>query len=442
MSWLDAFRLARSSIIRRFGRTALTVLAVTLASALMVALATIVAAGNTRVVRQLSKGGPVTGIKVAAAAPNPGQLDRDNATPGAPKDLTEDAFRQIAALPGAASVVPVLSAQVFVVPPPNPGEPAAGQRASTRSFPEVAVGVDLTRPGDLPVSVLAGRLPAPGAPAEIAVTLGYLDRLRLDTKKPQSVLGTELEIGAPRVFRQANGNVFYRGRWTRAVVVGVVAQEASPGQFLVSIEHTRADRDWALQGQGDGDRFRLPTSAYSGLIVVADSLSKVHTVRSAITDLGYSTSAPEQLVATVQRYLHVVDIVLGGIGLIALVIAALGITSALLAAVRERRREIGVLKAIGARDRDVVRWFLIEAVLVGLMGGIFGTLAGTGIAAAVASIVNRYLHAQGLESSAISVPLVVAMAGVFGAGLLALVAGSVPAWRAARLPAREAIGGV
>ena len=79
--------------------------------------------------------------------------------------------------------------------------------------------------------------------------------------------------------------------------------------------------------------------------MVANGLGSVSAVRARITAVGYSTSAPENLIASVQRYLHVVEIVLSGIGAIALVIASLGISNALLAAVRERRREIGVLKA-------------------------------------------------------------------------------------------------
>src|SRR3972149_4790237 len=66
-----------------------------------------------------------------------------------------------------------------------------------------------------------------------------------------------------------------------------------------------------------------------------------HPLRTSIDELGSATSAPEQLVANVRRYLHVVDIVLGGIASIALVIASLGIANALLAAVRGRRRGMG-----------------------------------------------------------------------------------------------------
>jgi len=133
--------------------------------------------------------------------------------------------------------------------------------------------------------------------------------------------------------------------------------------------------------------------------------------------------------------------VLGSIGLIALVIAALGITNAMLAQVRERRREIGVLKAIGARDRDVMRVFLLEAVFVGAVGGVAGTALGIATAALVGAVVNGYLSQQGLEGVRLAVPISIVFAGIVGAAVLALAAGAVPARRAARLPAREAVGG-
>ena len=253
------------------------------------------------------------------------------------------------------------------------------------------------------------------------------------------MVGTEVQLGAPRVFTDSGQPRRFRSRWTRATIVGVVAQETAPGQFVVSLEQSRAARAWTASGSEVEGRLQIPTSDYSGLFVIAEDLEKVNEVRRDITELGYSTSAPENLVASVQRYLRVVEIVLGAIGAIALVIASLGIANALLAAVRERRREIGVLKAIGARDRDVQRVFLFEAGVLGMVGGVVGTAGGFATALGVSGVVNRYLTAQGLAGVRLGLPLGVLLGAVVGSTLLALVAGAMPARRAARMPAREAM---
>jgi ABC-type antimicrobial peptide transport system permease subunit len=429
--------LAAKSLRRRPGRSGLTVLAVGLAAALLTALLTIASTAQTRVLSELAKGGPLAGIRVAAAAPDPSQVDTDNARPGPPRDIDESARQRIAALADVATVLPVVTTPVFVIPPATAAR--SGTTGSLQPFGETAVGVDLRRVRQLPITVLAGRLPDPGSFTEIAVTEGYLTRFGLKRQDAKLVLGSELELGAPKAVPNSDG-VSVRGRWTRAEIVGVVAQEAGSGQLLAPIERITLDRTWTASG-GASDQFDVSTSRYSALFVVARRLDKVNKVRAGITAVGYSTSAPENLIATVQRYLHVVEIVLSGIGLIALVIAALGIANALLAAVRERRREIGVLKAIGARDRDVRRTFLVEAGAVGFVGGVLGSAAGWAIASAVAAVVDGYLTRQGLAGIRLGVPWPVLIGGVIGSTVLALVAGTAPAARAARMPAREAVSG-
>src|SRR5439155_17128378 len=271
---------------------------------------------------------------------------------------------------------------------------------------ETLVGTDLRHAGQLPLTVLAGRLPDAASPAEVAVTPGHLARLGLRKSDAKRVVGTEIELGAARLYGIGAG-ARYRGRWTRALVVGVVAQEASTGELLAPLAQTRAARAWTAAGDDGGSRVGLDPSPYSGLFVVARGLDRVATVRAAITDIGYSTSAPENLVATVQRYIRVVQIVLAGVGAIALVLASLGIGNTLLAAVRERRREIGVLTSIGARDRDVLRVFLLEAGALGLAGGVVGVALGFAVARSVAAVVNRYLTSQGVGGVHLAVPALV-----------------------------------
>lgn len=469
MTWRDAAVLAVKNLRRRFGHSILTVLAVALAATLLTALITIAGTARTRVLKQLADGGPLAGIKVSAAEADPSQIDNDDARPGPPKDLDEATRTRIARLRDVGSVVPIVSSQMLVVapdppvkadvlarlpaPPPTTVRPTPpGQEAPTTTaaptngtgirapdpFGDTLVGVDLARADQLPVTVLAGRLPAAGTLVEVDVTQGYLERLGLNKTQAAAVVGTEVEMAPPRFF-EASGRPRSRGRWVRATIVGVVAQEAAPGQFLGSIEESRLARDWTAAGGTGGGRVEIPTSPYTGLFVVAKGIDKITGVRRSITEIGFATTAPENLIASVQRYLRVVEIVLGAIGLIALVIASLGITNALLAAVRERRREIGVLKAIGARDRDVMRVFLLDASVLGFTGGVLGTAAGFATAFGVSQIVNRYLADQGLAGVTLGLPLPIIVASILGSTLLALGAGAIPARRAAHLPAREAM---
>src|SRR5262249_15954684 len=167
--------------------------------------------------------------------------------------------------------------------------------------------------------------------------------------------------------------------------------------FVVSLESAQAARTWTMAGD-DIDVLGSDPSPYSALFVVARGLDRVTDVRAEINGIGYSTSAPESLITQVQRYVHVVELVLAGIGLIGLSIAALGISNAMLAAIRERRREIGVLKAVGESDRDVRRVFLVEAGTLGFAGGAIGATVGYGVARVLAAVVNNYLSSQALQT--------------------------------------------
>jgi ABC-type antimicrobial peptide transport system permease subunit len=426
VTWSDTLKLVSRSIRRRAARSALTGLGVALGSGLLVALVTVSNTADTNVISRLSHGGPVTAIKVAAAAPRPDQLDSDSLQTRGIHFLDDQTVAAIRHSRYVQSVVPVMTSEVLAVSPN--GDEYFG----------LLIGTDLSQTGNLPITPLAGRMPSPSSLTEVAVSSSYLDHLHVDPSKASSVLGMQLELGTPR---RESGGVRFRARWIKATIVGVVAQQVAEGDFVVPIKQTTLARQWAIGGEPDPD-FPLLGSQYTGLIVVATTLDKVHEVRVEIDDLGYATSAPEHLIATVQRYLHVVDIVLGGIGTVALIIAVLSIAGTLVTAIHERRRDIGVLKAIGARDRDVLRWFLLEALAVGVAGGVVGSLAGVGVAELLGLVVNGYLVQQGLggvDLTAISG--IVVFGGIFGSAVLALLAAAVPALIAARLPAREAVAG-
>ena len=194
MSWRDAVVLAGRGMVRRSGRAVLTVMAVALATTLLTGLLTIARTGETRVLDEIAKGGPLAGIKVEPAVPGPGQLDTDEARKSVGRDIDEQARRRIASLPDVASVVPVVAAAIFVLPA------VGGHGANAAAFGDTYVGVDLGQVRRLPVSLLAGALPAPGSRTEVAVTQGYLDRIGIIAGRAGDVVGDEIQLGAPRAF--------------------------------------------------------------------------------------------------------------------------------------------------------------------------------------------------------------------------------------------------
>ncbi|MBW3643094.1 MAG: ABC transporter permease [Actinobacteria bacterium] len=432
MTWTDAILFASRGLVRRRSRAMLTLMAVTLAAALLTALMMITETGRSRVLDQLSRGGPLAGIRVDEA-------------------LSEDEVDRVRRLPDVAAVVPIATTRLLVA---TDGEVVAATEIGTdadappmtvaKASAEVegVVGVDLGQADNLPITVLAGRLPGIGSTTEVAVDQRWLERRGVAQGEAANVIGSEVVLGTLREGTGGQSDSF-AVRWTRALVVGAVAQEAATGAVLAPLPVVLEARAWAATSSETGAGEDLGPEAgddYEALFVVARGLNQVDEARQQLGDLGLPSEAPENLIASVLRYLHVVELVLASIGVIALVIAALGIANALLAAVRERRREIGVLKAIGARDRDVRRIFLLEAFALGLGGGLAGTALGWAIARGVGAVVNDYLSAQGLAGVTVALPLAVMGGGILGSAVLALIAGTAPALRAARLPAHDAMG--
>lgn len=196
MSWADACRLAARSVLRRPGRTALTMVAVALAAALFTAMLTMAATAQGRVLNQLAKGGPLSGIQVAAAAPNPSQIGSDNPSLGSAKPIDQAALDRIARLPDVQVVLPIVTSQTLVVWPGHTVTDVSDSPGGSVVFDQM-VGVDLTRITDFPVTLSAGRFPAPGSLTEVDVTPVLLARYGIPSDRAFRAIGSVLESAHP-----------------------------------------------------------------------------------------------------------------------------------------------------------------------------------------------------------------------------------------------------
>ncbi|HVA16991.1 MAG TPA: FtsX-like permease family protein, partial [Candidatus Dormibacteraeota bacterium] len=163
-------------------------------------------------------------------------------------------------------------------------------------------------------------------------------------------------------------------------------------------------------------------------------------VEAAIKEMGFSTFSLLDTTRNLRLFFTVIDLLLGIFGSLALLVATLGIVNTLVMAILERRREIGVFKALGADDRDIKQLFFAEAGVMGLAGGIAGVTLGWLIGKGLTWGTNIYLSRRNLPWVNISsVPLWLALGAVAFAIVVSLVAGLYPASRAARLNPVEAL---
>ncbi len=138
--------------------------------------------------------------------------------------------------------------------------------------------------------------------------------------------------------------------------------------------------------------------------------------------VDYEITVPELLLKQEQRTKTIFNIVLGAIASISLIVGGIGIMNIMLASILERIREIGVRRALGATQKDILFQFLAEAVLISVAGGVAGIMVGAGLSFGI----ERFAGIRTLVS-------VISVVVAFGVSLsVGLVFGIVPAWRAAR----------
>ena len=176
-------------------------------------------------------------------------------------------------------------------------------------------------------------------------------------------------------------------------------------------------------------------TGYDEAVVKVKDMKDVERVQQAIKDMGFQASSLTEYLNSMQEQSRMLQMVLGAIGAISLIVAAIGIANTMVMAIYERTKEIGVMKVIGASVRDIRMLFLTEASFIGFMGGIAGII----ISFAVSKIINVVALNMGQTYNISVIPWYLAVAAVLFATLMGTAAGFMPAVRATKLSALAAI---
>lgn len=188
--------------------------------------------------------------------------------------------------------------------------------------------------------------------------------------------------------------------------------------------------------------------SYSEALVKAETIDQVKDVEKAIQDLGFQTYSMNSFRESMEESSRFTQLMLGGIGAISLLVAAIGIANTMVMSITERTREIGIMKALGCRIQDIRLLFLMESGLIGLGGGLIGALVSVIISMIIDVTTSQvpvtdfqtFIQAVTGYGTRLSViPPWLLLFGVGFAFLVGLVSGISPANRAVKISSLEAI---
>jgi len=408
----DIVWLGFKSLKTRKVRGALTILSVVIGVASIIGLVSQTAGIQASVLSTLQSLGPTTLL----------------VTPARTTTLTQADIARMMSIPGVEGVVPVVSAQLRLT-------------KASETIQVNVIGVDSVGLRTLlgEIRLLDGEIyPPSNTPlAVVGNSVAF--------SSTQGV--QEVYVGQPLVLEQPLGAV---SRRITLQVAGLLDKYGSSA-FLSIDNSIFIPIDYAM------NIFNRKT--YSYIIVKAADVESVNTVSEYLTTIygrNISVLNVQQITQAVSTVMGFFSILLGSVAAISLSVAGLGIMNIMLVSVYERTKEIGLLKAIGFKDRNILIIFLSEAMLVGVIGGILGILAGAGAAQLVPTLIGTYFGSsnlgggagaqragmQGAMASFSYTPIITL--DVVGIALITAVSVSVlsglyPAWRASKMEPIKAL---
>ena len=436
----DLGELAGRNLREAFLRNSLTTIGISVGVASLVAMLSLGVGLQDLASDRLARTGLFDAIFVTPhsayrGSPQPGPVPSQP-----PKPLDEEARHQIRALPNVVEVYPDIRFPIEI-------------RYGGNSYATVAAGVTPSARKDGAFDGMKGAFFS-GADANEAIL--QIDLARQLSDHPDALVGKDLTLRyaerQPLVADPAEGNSELDGfsivpKERNLRIVGIVETEPAGGigslgrgRLLLPLRLAETLRSAQANDLRDLLRDSPNHRTYESLTVRVNDPPKVKAIEDSIKQMGFTAFSLLDASKSLSLVFTVFDLFLGIFGSLALVVASLGIVNTLVMAILERRREIGILKALGASDRDVRSLFFVEAGAMGSLGGLLGVLIGWLIGGAINFGTNVYLKGRNLPAIRVTaVPWWMVAAAITFSIAVSLAAGIYPASRAAALDPVEAL---
>ncbi len=442
MKSYDLLELATRNLKESKLRNGLTTLGIAVGVASLVAMLSLGVGLQQLANSRLAKSGIFDTVYVTSPREwNDDDHDKDKKEPQSNRLVDEAAKREIQGIPNVVEVAPEIRVMTDI-------------RYKEKSYPAFLGALpNSARTGDAFDNMQGKFFSSQTAPEAIL----QKDFAKTLEPNPNDMIGKEVVLRyAARSTQAAGGTEQPADQYSFSVVrkeqplkvVGIIDQEPFGGMRMISRARIFLPTDMAdgLNMVQFSDVRSAATAepgggkTYSMLVVHVSSAGKVEQVQEAIKKTGLRTYSIMDATKSLRRFFAIFDMFLGIFGSLALAVASLAIVNTLVMAVLERRREIGVMKALGAGDGDVKKLFFAEAGAMGAVGGALGVGLGWLIGRAINFGTTLYLRRQNLPPENVwLVPWwLIGFAIVFAIGV-SLIAALYPASRAAKLDPIQAL---
>jgi putative ABC transport system permease protein len=346
--------------------------------------------------------------------------------------LDEAARRRISTLPGVEEVAPEVRAMAQV------------DYGGKSSFTLLA-GLPWSARDEDAMDTMRGSFFSSPSADEVLLQRDFAKKL---DPNPDALLGKSLTVRYAQRQTENGGDSFTVERHDRQFrIVGLLDEQPFGGMRMISRARvflpTQTAEAMNLMQPADSQqvvRSAPGERTYSMLTVRMKSAAYAAQVEDSVKKMNYVAYSYLDATKSIRRFFAVLDMFLGIFGSLALAVASLAIVNTLVMAVLERRREIGIMKALGASDGDVKKLFFAEAATMGLLGGALGVAFGWLLGRAINFGTNLYLHRMKMPAENLwTVPPWLAAGAIGFALLVSVLAGIYPAARAARLDPVEAL---
>lgn len=222
--------------------------------------------------------------------------------------------------------------------------------------------------------------------------------------------------------------------------IGILENESDDTSYTayMNIETVKKINEETSRAEGNS---QSRNREYSSAKVYVDNIDAVKDISTQIKDMGLQSFSLNDIMDQMKKTSGMIQAVLGGIGAISMLVAALGISNTMIMSIYERTKEIGIMKVIGANIKDIKYLFLFEAAFIGFTGG----MIGLGLSYGLSSLLNIFLGSafgasMGMEGSTISIiPWWLSLSTLIFSTSVGIIAGYMPAKRAMKLSALESL---